>query len=42
MSNGHGPSFSNGPFGPPVTITGVPLGAPQDDRYSGVQPVSMG
>jgi hypothetical protein len=40
MSNGHGPSFSNGPGdelrgGPPVTITGVQLGRPGDDRFGG-------
>jgi hypothetical protein len=31
--NGHGPSFSNGPGGPPVTITGVHLGQALDDRW---------
>jgi hypothetical protein len=35
QSNGHGPSFSNGPGGPPVTITGVQLGRPGDDRFGG-------
>ena len=33
MSNGHGNSFSNGPSGPPLTITGVQLGQAQDDRW---------
>jgi len=41
QSNGHGSStnsgnsFSNGPSGPPLTITGVQLGKPGDDRFGG-------
>jgi hypothetical protein len=32
-STNHGNSFSNGPAGQPVTITGVQLGQAQDDRW---------
>jgi hypothetical protein len=39
-STNNGPSFSNGPGdehrgGPPLTITGVQLGKPGDDRFGG-------
>ena len=38
-SQSNGPSFSNGPGGPtggpPMTITGVRLGRPGDDRFGG-------